>query len=79
MTQDPKRTINAPCKFLDDRGKTQYPAVDCAYACEICSWNPEEAKRRIEQGKLVDVVANGRICKSLSFPKREFPDVANVG
>ena len=64
MPSNTKAKLNAPCRFLDEDGKTKYPAVDCAYVCETCGWNPDEAERRKKVGKRKAVVSR------LEFPGR---------
>lgn len=58
-----KQTLNAPCG-REENGKVVYPAVDCAYVCETCGWNPAEAERRMKEGRRVAVVSR------LEFPGR---------
>lgn len=67
---DPKAKIKAPCKYYDNGGKINYPAVDCAYVCESCGWNPNETRRRMKVGHMVTTVAPGLRIKSLHFPAR---------
>lgn len=64
MPNNAKAKLNAPCRYLDEDGKIKYPAVDCAYVCETCGWNPAEAERRMKAGKRVAVVTR------LEFPGR---------
>lgn len=49
-----KARVSAPCgyrtKSLSGKTEVFYPAVDCAYDCDTCGWNPKEAKRRIRFG-----------------------------
>lgn len=50
-----KATVSAPCGYRTKSltGKTEvfYPAVDCAYDCDSCGWNPREARRRMKVGR----------------------------
>ena len=63
MPNNVKRNIKAPCGFISaESGKLEYPAVDCAYACEACGWNPAEAKRRMEKGHFASIL------RELRFP-----------
>ena len=46
-----KRTINAPCLFLEE-GKDGHiirhaPAVDCEWNCDTCGFNPRVMQRRL--------------------------------
>ena len=41
------------------------PAVDCSFWCDSCGWNPEEQKRRLDQGEFVTDEQTG--CRSLVF------------
>jgi len=56
---DLKRNVNAPCVFLgrDERNGEKrmfYPAVNCEFGCDACGWNPEEKRRRLKTGKMVE-------------------------
>ena len=51
MEINKKASINAPCGYLDDKGRTKYPHVDCGeHDCVSCGWNPAEMKRRFAEG-----------------------------
>lgn len=54
MTNDPKVEKHKPCVFPDPdprkKGRMLAPSVDCYFNCRGCAWNPEEHKRRMEEG-----------------------------
>lgn len=64
MPNNVKAKLNAPCRYIDEDGKERYPAVDCAYVCESCGWNPAEQERRMKQGRMATKV------RRLEFPGR---------
>jgi hypothetical protein len=41
-----------PCAFIDGN-RYRYPSVDCELECGTCGWNPNEHKRRMENGATV--------------------------
>ena len=47
-------TVVKPCAYVDHHGELNGMAmVNCDLRCEICAFNPEEVKRRLERGKFV--------------------------
>lgn len=58
MAINTRALMGAPCgvtfRDRDDKLKTEYPAVDCDMDCKHCGWNPKEAARRIETGRIVE-------------------------
>lgn len=55
MVTNPKRDIQAPCRYeyLTDSKelKDTYPDVNCSLNCKTCGWNPEEKQRRLTEGR----------------------------
>ena len=51
-----KQLLKVPCLCEvpnEETGKLEhgYPAVNCAFGCDVCGWNPEEKERRLRTGK----------------------------
>ena len=51
-----KRSMNAPCLFLEE-GKDGHmirhaPAVDCEWNCDHCGFNPRVKERRLNKWKM---------------------------
>lgn len=46
-----KALIDAPCGYIGDRGKMEYPSIICGEeGCDTCGWNPKEQARRLATG-----------------------------
>ena len=49
-----KASVSAPCSYeawdeVRRKNIQVFPAVNCAYHCGTCGWNPEIAKKRVEK------------------------------
>ena len=49
-----KSSVSAPCSYeawdeVRNKNVQVFPAVNCAYHCDTCGWNPEVAKKRVEK------------------------------
>lgn len=49
-----KSSMSAPCSYeawdeVRYKNVQVFPAVNCAYHCDTCGWNPEVAKKRVEK------------------------------
>ena len=49
-----KSSVSAPCSYeawdeVRRKNVQVFPAVNCAYHCDTCGWNPEIAKKRVEK------------------------------
>lgn len=49
-----KSSVSAPCAYeawdeVRRKNVQVFPAVNCAYHCDACGWNPEIAKKRVEK------------------------------
>ncbi len=49
-----KSSVSAPCSYeawdeVRHKNVQVFPAVNCAYHCGTCGWNPEIAKKRVEK------------------------------
>lgn len=49
-----KSSVSAPCSYeawdeVRRKNVQVFPAVNCAYHCDTCGWNPEVAKKRVEK------------------------------
>lgn len=47
-----KALVAAPCGRMNEKGKVEYPDVNCDQKCARCGWNPAEAERRMKTGKM---------------------------
>lgn len=49
-----RSSVSAPCSYeawdeVRRKNVQVFPAVNCAYHCDTCGWNPEIAKKRVEK------------------------------
>ena len=66
--QAKRKAVFAPCRFLwKDESSISLlaAAVDCTMDCGSCGWNPDEQRRRLETGRMVE--DGGR--QKLLFPR----------
>ena len=88
---DRREGLNAPCGYMTfnktlGKYKMLFASVRCNYKCETCGFNPEEQRRRLNEGHFVTQTITHELwndshtkvedritkpCKILKFKRRE--------